>query len=232
MCRLASARLRQRHRPHAPRPDWPAPFRDRCPSQRRRNKWQSDRRTRFRRIPGKSYRRCRSSWWRTRRRYRREFPTAVHALSPRRAAPRSDASPAYRGFRACGSTRRMCSPPGSGCRLRGHCGDGIRSGRAAGPCRSRRPALQARSWSVWCRNNASSRPSRRASGTHTSSDQPSGHSKCRARRERSTDATWAEKLARPPPSNAWSAANPTILPVARSTPICVRILKACRLIPN
>jgi hypothetical protein len=27
----------------ARRPDWPAPFRDRCPSQRRRNKWQSDR---------------------------------------------------------------------------------------------------------------------------------------------------------------------------------------------
>jgi hypothetical protein len=34
------------------------------------------------------------------------------------------------------------------------------------------------------------------------------------------------------PSNAWSAANPTILPVDLSTPICVRILKACRLIPN
>jgi NodT family efflux transporter outer membrane factor (OMF) lipoprotein len=47
-----------------------------------------------------------------------------------------------------------------------------------------RPALQARSWSVWCRNNASSRPSRRVSGTRTSSDQPSGHNKCRARPER------------------------------------------------
>src|SRR3954470_21759896 len=28
-----------------------------------------------------------------------------------------------------------------------------------------------------------------------------------------TDATWAEKLAKPPPSNTWSAANPTILPI-------------------
>ena len=59
----------------------------------------------FHRRPASSPRRCRNSWWRKRRRCRRGSPLAARALSPRRAAARSDASPACPESPACGPRR-------------------------------------------------------------------------------------------------------------------------------
>ena len=228
---LRDGRLRRPSRPDRRRRDWPSRCRCRFPSPRRRRGSRCGRSGRSRPRRASSPRRCRNSWCRKRRRCRRQILLCARAFSSARcrqigcfsslsriSGVRIDDFIGISGQRPFAGLQCVAAAEFDRVERQGrrqlvdqHLQRGHRLQRPIAAHRSRRNAARM----LRHGGNVDLRVRRR----------------CRARRSAPTTRRWRKNSRDRRHRARGRPRMRSILPLARSTPIRVRILKACRLMP-